>query len=119
MAGGGGSPAVGGEAPAAAPDSRGWRTAVGRRWWRGHLAADGSRRMEGGGGGEGRGGGGWPRGLAGAVDALWPAGEAGSGAVGRWRLGIAGMPEPLAASGADKAERWRTGMGSQQRRVGM
>jgi hypothetical protein len=30
-----------------------------------------------------------------------------------------GMPEPLAASGANKAERWRTGMGSQQRRVGM
>ncbi|XP_052165049.1 uncharacterized protein LOC127781982 [Oryza glaberrima] len=45
--------------------------ALGQRWWRGHLAADGSRRKKGGGGGEeaGRGS------VAGTVDALRPAGK--------------------------------------------
>lgn len=64
-----------------APESRGWRMAMGRCWWWGISppTTRGGRRGEE----EGEGG------LVGAVDALRLAGEAGGNVVGWWRRGIA------------------------------
>lgn len=60
---------------------------MGRHWWNGHLAADGSRRKDRGGRGRGRrlaGGGD----LAHVVDTLRPAGETDGDALGQWRQNV-------------------------------
>uniref|UniRef100_A0A0E0CX39 DUF834 domain-containing protein n=1 Tax=Oryza meridionalis TaxID=40149 RepID=A0A0E0CX39_9ORYZ len=81
-----------------APEPRGWR-----RGGRLALVVGVSHHRRSG---RKEGGGGWPRDLAGAVDALRPAGEAG-GAVGRWRGGSGGAEENVmvAAERAMRGER--------------